>query len=140
MNATTPTNAAQYARVRFTCRFIAVVQFGFGAVFLFAPAATARLFGFPPAPGWSDWLLGMMAARFIGYGFGLLLAARNPYEHRAWIQTMIFVQAIDWILTVFHLSKGDITLMQVPTAVIFPLLWLALLAGNRTPWTRPLEP
>ena len=123
------------ARVRFTCRFIAAVQLGFGAAFLLAPAATARLFGFAPAPGWADWLLGMMAARFLGYAYGMALAARDPRRHGAWIRTMIGVQAVDWILTVVHLAKGDIAAVQVPTALVFPVLWIALLFIDRAAWT-----
>ena len=71
----------------------------------------------------------MLAARFIGYATGMFVASRAPHRHLAWINTMIFIQLVDWIATLFYLSTGDLTFRQVSTAsflpVVFitPLLW-----------------
>lgn len=118
--------------MRVTLFVVAGFQFVLGAAFLVAPAKTAAMLGLAPAPGWTNWLFAMMAARFLGYGVGLVVAARDSRRHRVWIDTMIAIQLIDWIATAGHLVAGDVTLRQVTTAAFVPLL----LAGALT-WFRP---
>lgn len=127
---------ATVRRVAVTLKSIAIVQIILGVAFLFAPTGTAHLLGLAPAPGWANWLLGMTAARFLGYGFGMLLAARQPQVHRGWIQSMIAVQLTDWILTLVYLARGEVTLAQVSTAAFLPVIWIAVLWMNRTAWLR----
>ena len=99
--------------LRFTLRFIAIVQFFFGILFTFAPATAGGLLGLEPAaPGWVHWLFVMMGARFLGYGVGMLVAARDPLSHQSWINTMIGIQVIDWVATVGFLLAGDLPLDQ----------------------------
>ena len=112
----------------FTLRFIAVVQALLGLAFLAAPEATSRLFGLPPAPGWTNWLFGMMAARFLGYAWGMWLAAKDPVTARPWITSMIAIQAIDWLVTLKYLAAGAVTLAQVSTAPFLPVLFVIALA------------
>ena len=45
-----------------TLRLIAIVQFVLGVGFALAPEASAHWLGLSPAPGWANWLLGMMGA------------------------------------------------------------------------------
>ena len=90
-----PTPTAAKPLLRITLYVIAVFQFVLGAAFLANPAGTARLLGLPPAPGWTGWLFAMMAVRFLGYGVGMLAAARDPRRHLLWIDTMIAIQAVD---------------------------------------------
>jgi hypothetical protein len=60
-------------------RVIAVIQLVFGLVFLLPGPPVADLLGSrPAAPGWANWLLTMMAARFLGYAAGMFVAARAP--------------------------------------------------------------
>lgn len=112
-----------------TLWFIAAVQFVLGAAFLAAPEQTAQLLGLGIAPGWTNWLFGMMAARFLGFGFGMGVAARSPSEARSWIAVMIGVQAIDWIVTLKYLALGAVTLSQVSTASFLPILFVAVLSA-----------
>src|SRR4051794_35449301 len=79
--------------LRFLLRFIATGQLFFGALFTVAPTQAATWFGLhPTAPGWANWLFFMLGARFIGYGVGMLVAARDPQGHLAWLNTMAAVQ------------------------------------------------
>jgi hypothetical protein len=116
--------------IRITLRIVGGVQFFFGAVFLLAPTAAADLLHLTPAaPPWANWLLAMMAARFLGFGFGMFVAARDPHARVTWINAMIGIQAIDWVATLQYLIAGDIALPYVLTAVVGPPLFiLALLA------------
>lgn len=114
--------------LRVTLITIGVFQLFFGAVFLAAPSTTARLLDLAPAaPPWTNWLLAMMAGRFLGYAWGMFAAARDPLRHRAWIDTMILVQAVDWVATLAYLGSGDLRLGQVTTAAFAPPVFIAAL-------------
>lgn len=122
----------------FVLRFVAVVQWILGVGFLLAPAGIATLLGLAPAPTWTAWLFAMMAARFLGFGYGMWLAARDPERHRHWIGTMVAIQAIDWLATLYYLAVGAVTLGQVTTAAFFPVVFIVVLLANY-PWrNRPL--
>ncbi len=125
---------SRYPRLlAFTLRFIACVQIVLGCGFFIAPAGMATVLGLVPAPGWANWLFGMMAARFLGFGYGLFIAARDPVAHLPWVRAMVGIQILDWIVTVQHLHAGDVTLAQVNTASFLPLVFLGLLAAS---WPR----
>ena len=111
-----------------TLWFVAAVQFVLGVAFLAAPEQAAHALGLAPAPGWANWLFGMMAARFLGFAFGMAFAARNPANARSWIAVMIGIQAIDWIVTVKYLALGAVTLAQVSTASFLPVLFVIALS------------
>jgi hypothetical protein len=112
--------------LRFMLRFIGVVQASFGLLFVVAPSAAAPLLGLEPAePGWVDWLFVMMGARFLGYAVGMFVAARDPERHVTWIDTMIGIQALDWLGTVGYLVAGDVTLRNVTTAAVLPIVFVA---------------
>ena len=120
--------------LRFTLRFIAVVQFVLGAAFLIAPERVASLLGLATTPGWANWMFGMMAARFLAFGYGMLVAARDPAGNLPWVGSMIVVQLIDWGVTFKYLLTGAVTLAQVSSASFLPLVFIALLWWG---WPRP---
>ena len=113
--------------LRATLWVIAVIQFVLGTAFLAAPEQTANMLGLSVAPGWANWLFGMMAARFLGFGYGMVVAARNPDKARPWIKAMIAIQAIDWLVTLKYLSAGAVTLAQVSTASFLPVVFVVVL-------------
>jgi len=122
-SATTPLRVTLYA--------VAAVQAVLGVGFLVSPAGLTGLLGLPAAPGWTGWLFGQLGARFLGYAVGMAVAARDPERHRLWIDTMIGIQVIDWVVTVAHLLGGDVRLAQVTTAPFLPVLFVAGLAAWR---------
>jgi hypothetical protein len=110
----------------FMLRFIGVVQLFFGVLFTFAPARAGDLLGLgPEVPGWVQWLFVMMGARFLGYAYGMLVAARDPLAHESWINAMIVIQAIDWIATVGFLMSGDLPAANVASALVLPVVFVA---------------
>ncbi|MEO7631654.1 MAG: hypothetical protein ABIS44_09960 [Mycobacteriales bacterium] len=114
--------------LRTTLIVVGIFQIFFGLLFLLAPGPAASMFGLEPdAPAWANWLFAMMAARFLGYGYGMFVAARDPLGRVAWIDTMIAIQAIDWLATLGYLISGDLTLAQVTTAAVAPPLFIAAL-------------
>ncbi len=92
-----------------------------------APEASAALLGLALAPGWANWLLGMMAARFMAFCYGMWMAARHPAQARLWIGSIVFVQAVDRLVTVKYLALGAVTLAQVSTASFLPLVFITIL-------------
>jgi hypothetical protein len=107
-------------------RFVGVVQLFFGVLFTLAPTETAAVLHLrPSAPGWVNWLFIMMGARFLGYGFGMFVAARNPRANLAWINTMIVVQIADWVSTIGYLLVHDLSLRSVAPAAILPVVFVA---------------
>lgn len=112
--------------LRRTLLVIAAFQIGFGLLFTAAPALTDDLLDLTPAhPPWVNWLFAMMGARFLAFGYGMVVAARDPARHVAWIDAMIGVQIVDWIATVAALAGGHIALPLVTTALVAPPLFVA---------------
>ncbi|OHV41515.1 MULTISPECIES: hypothetical protein [Pseudofrankia] len=112
--------------LRVSLLVIGASQLGFGALFLLVPSIARHLFGLTPdAPAWAHWLNVMLAARFLGYAAGMFVASRAPRRHVAWINTMIFVQLVDWVATLYYLSTGDLTFRQVSTACALPVVFIA---------------
>jgi hypothetical protein len=114
--------------LRVTLVVIGIFQLFFGIVFLVTPTGTAKLLGLGEvAPSWANWLLAMMAARFLGFAYGMFGAARDPERRIGWINAMIGVQAIDWLATLAYLIAGTLTLIQVSTAAVAPPLFILAL-------------
>ena len=114
--------------LRTTLIVIGIAQLVLGTLFLLAPGAAAELLGLQPvAPAWAHWLFAMMAARFLGYAYGMFAAARNPERMTSWINTMIAIQVIDWLATIAYLTAGDVTIRQVSTASFLPVLFVGAL-------------
>jgi hypothetical protein len=110
-----------------TLWFIAVIQFFLGIAFLAAPEQAAELLGLSAAPGWANWLFGMMAARFLGFGYGMVMSVRHSDQALPWIKAMIAIQALDWLVTLKYLHAGAVTLAQVSTASFLPVMFVAAL-------------
>ena len=113
-----------------TVLFIAVIQLGLGLAYGLAPAGFHAALGLTDLPDWVGWPFGLMGARFIAFGFGMVLVYRDPWANRSWIQAMILVQAIDWIATIFHVATGVVRLAQVTTASFLPLLFVITLTAT----------
>ena len=112
--------------LRFMLRFVGVVQLFFGGLFTFAPAAAAVMLHLHPgSPGWVNWLFVMMGARFLGYGFGMFVAARDPLANLTWINTMIVIQVADWVSTIGYLLVHDVSFANVAPAAVLPVIFVA---------------
>lgn len=114
--------------LRITLIVIGAFQLVLGGLFTLLPIQAAAFLGLEPvAPPWANWLLVMMGARFLGFAYGMALAARDPFRHVTWINAMIGIQAIDWLATLVHLVDGSMRLQQVGTASFMPVLFVVAL-------------
>ena len=121
---------------------IALVQLALGAGYLLAAPAFDGLLGLSQAPAWTNWPLGMLGARYLALGAGMLMVYRDPIAHRSWVAPMVLVQALDWLATIVNLASGSVTLGQVTTASFLPLVFIAGLLvgyprGDRAATTSP---
>ncbi|MGH9267352.1 MAG: hypothetical protein ACRD0D_04160 [Acidimicrobiales bacterium] len=113
-------------RLRFLLRFIGVAQGALGVLFVLAPTSAATLFDLHPSePGWVDWLFVTMGARYLGYAYGMFVAAADPLRNRSWIDSMIVIQALDWVGTLVFLATGDVSLRNVTSAAFLPVIFVA---------------
>jgi len=106
---------------------VGIAQIFFGVAFTFAPEKFGALMGLSPAPQWAYWMFSMFGARCFAFAYGMFLTACEPIKYIHWIQAMIAVQVIDWLGTLFYLANGGITLSQVASAAILPLVFIILL-------------
>jgi hypothetical protein len=106
----------------FVLRLVGVSQLVLGALFLLAPAFFIGWMGLHQTPTDSNYLFGMLAARFIAYGIGMFAIARDPQANRFWINNMIFIQLIDLGVGLFYTVVGTLPL----AASGFPMFNAAL--------------
>lgn len=127
--------------LKVTLWVLAAVQLVLGIVFL-VPGLFEEVMGLDPAPEWVNWMFAMLAARALGFAFGMAVAARHPHRHPTWIIAMIGVQAVDWLATIAYLVTGAVTLAQVTTAAFLPVVFIVVLTrGLISPAeNRPTEP
>jgi hypothetical protein len=113
--------------LRITLVVIGIVQIFFGLPFLVAPGLYGLALHLSHAPAWTEWFFTMSGARFLAMAYGMFLAARDPIKHKAWINAMIVVQALDWLGTMYSIGTGAITLAQATDAPYLPLIFVAAL-------------
>lgn len=108
---------------------VGVVQLVLGAAYLFVPHALLHWMGHSlPAPD-INYPFGMLAARFVAYGLGLFVVARDPVRHEFWIRNMVLIQAIDLGVGVYYTLAGTVSLQRSAfpmfnATLIAVLLWL----------------
>lgn len=108
---------------------IALAQLALGALSLFAPIAFATWMGLTPPPADSAYLMGMLGARFLVLGLGLIVVARQTRPDRDWVLAMAAIQALDFAAGAALLAQGTISLataaLPMTNAALFALgLWV----------------
>ena len=91
-------------------RIIGSVQLILGVGLLLAPDELTKAMGLSTAPADANYLLGMLAARFLAYGIGMFVVARDPIVNVFWIRNMLFIQVIDLAVGLFYTLNGTLGL------------------------------
>ena len=104
---------------------VAVAQLVLGVLTLFLPLQFSASMGLSAPPADSGYMLGMLGARFVGYGIGAIWLARQPVPDRFWINNMVLIQLLDFAVGGFYLLTGTIS----PATAAFPMFNAALFAG-----------
>jgi len=97
-------------KLKILLRLIGVVQLMLGAGLLFAPLAFTGWMGLSATQTDINYLFGMLAARFIAYGVGMFVIAREPEKNIFWIKNMMFIQIIDLAVGLLYTVNGTLTL------------------------------
>jgi len=109
---------------------VAVSQLVLGVLTLLAPATFFGWMGLTIPPENNQYMLGMLAARFIAYGLGMAWLARMRTPDRFWIRNMVLVQLIDFAVGAFYLANGTISV----AVAAFPMFNAALFASLLWLW------
>lgn len=96
--------------IKIVLRVIGVSQLVLGAAFLFLPGLFVELMGLSSISNDINYLLGMLAARFLVFGIGMFFVARDPVRNKFWIAMMLVVQAVDLLVGGFYTLSGDLSL------------------------------
>lgn len=97
-------------KLRILLRSIGIVQLALGAGLLFVPSAFTSWMGLSATDTDINYLFGMLSARFIAYGVGMFVIAREPEKNMFWIKNMIFIQLIDLAVGLFYTINGTLTI------------------------------
>ena len=108
---------------------VAASQLVLGTLTLLAPTQFFLIMGLSAPSADNKYMLGMLAARFLAYGFAFVALARAKTPDASWIRNMVLVQLIDFGVGLFYVVSGIIG----PAVAVFPmfnatvfatLLWL----------------
>lgn len=105
---------------------IAASQLVLAALTLFAPIPFFAWMGLtPPAPD-NGYMIGMLGARFLAYGIGMVMLARATNPSRFWIANMALIQVIDLTLGLAYTALGIVPLV----VAAFPMVNAALFSAG----------
>jgi hypothetical protein len=92
---------------------IAASQLILAALTLFTPLAFFGWMGLSvPAPD-NGYMIGMLGARFLANGIGMVMLARAASPSRFWIGNMALIQAVDLALALVYVGLGIVPLAVV---------------------------
>jgi hypothetical protein len=77
-----------------------------GLMYLFIPMQFLGMMGNSVPEADIAYPLGMLAARFLAYGVGMLFIAREPEKQLFWINNMILIQELDLAMGIFYTVTG----------------------------------
>ncbi|OBB81471.1 hypothetical protein A5760_16430 [Mycobacterium colombiense] len=107
---------------------VGIIQIICGTMYLARPTAVGAMLGAASAaPPWVNFVLATAGARFIGYGIGMLAAAKAPPRHQLWITTMLGIQSVDLVATLIYVANGSLPDRHFLFGAALPLLWVGLL-------------
>ncbi len=92
------------------CYVIGVAQLALGAVYLFMPQAFIAWQGLSVIGPDIGYPFSMLAGRFIVYGVGMFVIARDPVKNRFWLFGMIAIQAFDLAGGLYYTLSGIVAL------------------------------
>lgn len=115
-------------KLKVLLRVIGVVQLVLGAFYLFLPLQFLTMQGLSLPAADNAYPLGMLAARFLAYGIGMLVIANAPEKNSFWINNMILIQAIDLAVGIFYTATGDVALAHSGFPMFNATLFIILLS------------
>lgn len=128
-------------RLRLVLWLVAISQLVLGTLTLFVPAQFFELIGLSTPPLDNRYMIGMLGARFLAFGVGLAVLARQDRPAVFWIWTMVGIQMLDLTLGLFYTATGGVALSSSAfpmfNAALFALLLSVFTWSYRAPATAP---
>ena len=103
---------------------IAASQFALAMLTLFAPGAFFGWMGLSVPEPDNGYMIGMLGARFLAGGIGMVALARAARPSRFWIANMALIQALDFAVGAAYLVTGLVS----ASVVAFPMTNAAVFA------------
>ncbi len=119
-------------KLKVLLRVIGVVQLVLGLMYLFIPMQFLGMMGHSVPEADIAYPLGMLAARFLAYGVGMLFIAREPEKQLFWINNMILIQVLDLAVGIFYTATGIVGLSHSGFPMFNATLFIILLTLWRT--------
>ena len=114
-------------KLKVLLHLIGIVQLVLGAFYLFLPLQFLSMQGLSIPGADNAYPLGMLAARFLAYGIGMLIIANAPEENLFWINNMILIQAVDLAVGIFYTAMGTVSLAHSGFPMFNATLFIILL-------------
>ena len=114
-------------KLKVLLRIIGVVQLVLGLLYLFIPMNFLAMMGHSAPEADIAYPLGMLAARFLAYGVGMLFIANQPEKQLFWINNMILIQVVDLAVGIFYTTTGIVGLSHSAFPMFNATLFIILL-------------
>ena len=114
-------------KLKWLLMFIGVVQLVLGVAILLAPTLFFATMGYSVPPADLNYMFGMLAARFIAYGWGMFVIAQKPEQNLFWLNNMILIQVIDLAVGLIYTGRGAVPLAISAFPMFNATLFIALL-------------
>lgn len=115
------------------CSIIGVSQLVLGAIYLVAPQGFIAWQGLSPVGSDIGYPLAMLAARFLVYGVGMFMIAREPDRYRIWFDGMIAIQIIDFLAGAYYVLTGVVAAADAAVPMANALAFTLLMLWVRRP-------
>lgn len=123
--------------LRLVARIIGISQLALGALYIAAPGWFIAWQGLTPIAPDQGYPLAMLAARFLVYGVGMFVIARDPARHAFWLFGMVAIQAIDLAAGIGYVSTGVVAFEHAALPMFNATLFILALGGLGLSALRP---
>ena len=120
-------------KLQLVCYLIGTSQIILGGLYLFAPSFFIGWQGLNIPAQDMNYPLAMLAARFLVYGVGMFVIARQPSENRFWLNGMIAIQVIDLAAGFFYTTVGVVSFESSMVPMVNAALFIVLMTIFRVP-------
>jgi len=107
------------------CYLIGVGQIGLGVIYLLMPQAFIAWQGLSAIGTDIGYPFSMLAGRFIVYGVGMFIIAKDPDKNRFWLYGMIAIQAFDLAGGLYY-TLSDIVALEHSAFPMFNATWIMI--------------
>lgn len=125
---------------RIVAYLIGLSQLVLGALYLAAPAGFVAWQGLSPIAADTGYPLAMLSARFLVYGIGMFVIARDPARNAFWLFGMVAIQLIDLAAGIGYVAAGAVRLADAALPMVNATVFAGLLGGLGGAALRVAEP